>query len=66
MLSNEQHRALAMLANGSPHGCTEAIMAVHFTVELLARLVRQRGHGNHSDAGGCAHVAVTSEKLAAV
>jgi len=30
-----------MLANAGPRGCTEAIMAVHFTVELLAGLVRQ-------------------------
>ena len=30
-----------MLANAGPRGNTEATMAVHFTVELLAGLVRQ-------------------------
>jgi len=40
-LGDERHRALAMLANAGPRGCTEAIMALHFTVALLAGLVRQ-------------------------
>jgi len=41
MPTDEQRRALAMLANTGRRGNTEAIMAVHFTVELLAGLVRQ-------------------------
>jgi hypothetical protein len=41
MPTDERRRALAMLANAGPRGNTEAIMAVHFTVELLAGLARQ-------------------------
>jgi hypothetical protein len=39
---DEQHRALAMLANAGPRGCTEAIMAGHFGTELLGRLGASR------------------------
>jgi hypothetical protein len=38
-LTDEQRRALRLLA-GSPGGCTEAIMLAHgFTIEMLARLI---------------------------
>jgi hypothetical protein len=39
-ISNDQRRALRLLAGG-PHGCTEAIMLAHgFKPDLLAALVR--------------------------
>ena len=39
-ISNDQRRALRVLAGG-PHGCTEASMLAHgFKAELLAALVR--------------------------
>jgi hypothetical protein len=39
-LSDEQRRALEILA-GSPHGCTEDILRAHgFTVRVLAGIVR--------------------------
>ena len=39
-ISNDQRRALRVLAGG-PHGCTEASMLAHgFKAELLAVLVR--------------------------
>jgi hypothetical protein len=39
-LTDDQRRALVMLA-GSPHGCTESILRAHgFSVGLLAGLLR--------------------------
>jgi hypothetical protein len=40
-LAADQRQALDMLADAGPRGCTEAIMAAHFGIELLARLVRE-------------------------
>jgi hypothetical protein len=38
-LDADQRRALKMLAGVGPRGASEAIMAVHFDVDLLAGLV---------------------------
>jgi len=43
ILTAEQRRALVIQADAGPSGRTEGIMAVHFTVDLLAGLVRQDG-----------------------
>jgi hypothetical protein len=40
-LTDNQRAALAMLAGSGPRGATESVMAMHFTVDLLAGLVRQ-------------------------
>jgi hypothetical protein len=40
-LTDNQHAALVMLAGAGPRGATESIMAMHFTVDLLAGLIRQ-------------------------
>jgi hypothetical protein len=40
-INADQRRALVILADARPSGRTEGIMALHFTVELLAGLVRE-------------------------
>jgi len=60
------------LSDAGPRGNTEATMAVNFTVKLLTGSLSQGGDGSisrmverhHSDAGGCAHVAAISAKMA--
>jgi hypothetical protein len=41
-LTDDQRAALVMLAGAGPRGATESTMAMNFTVDLLAGLVRQR------------------------
>jgi len=64
-LSDEQHRALAMLANGGPRGNTEAIMAEQLGIELLAGLEGQ-GWVNvdvETVRAGCSPVGVVRMKI---
>ena len=53
--SADQCRALGMLAEAGSRGCTEAIMAAHFEVELLAGLLREGWAGVHVQTIGSGH-----------